>query len=167
VRNVVKPVKVVPAQARYADDLARLHASLFDPAWDAAGFTEMLAHSGTFGFVARAGNPRKMVGFIVGRVAAGEGEILTLGVAQDWQRVGIGSLLVETLCRGAKAKGAYQLYLEVAASNSAARALYERFGFQERGRRVGYYARTGAPPEDAVNLYLTLFSPWWRPGGRP
>lgn len=165
--KVERAIRIVPATIRQADDLARLHASLFpDAPWDAATFKEMLAHPGALGFVARAGRPREVVGFLVGRVAADEAELLTFCVAMDRQHTGIGSLLLETLCRAARINGAFQLHLEVAASNTAARALYDRFGFQESGRRSGYYARGGGAADDAVNLCLTLASPWWRPGGR-
>jgi ribosomal-protein-alanine N-acetyltransferase len=159
-------MRIVPAMARHANGLARLHASLFDPAWNAAGFREVLAHPGAIAFLARAGNPREIVGFIVGRLAADEAEILTLGVAREWRRAGIGGLLVETFCRAARGKGAFQLHLEVAVGNAAARALYDRFGFEERGRRAGYYAHARAPTEDAINLGLSLAFPM-RPGGRP
>jgi ribosomal-protein-alanine N-acetyltransferase len=42
-------------------------------------------------------------------------------------------------------------WLEVRPSNTAARALYESFGFQEVGRRPLYYADT---EEDAILLAL-------------
>jgi ribosomal-protein-alanine N-acetyltransferase len=160
-------VAIVSAGARHAGALAQLHAGLFpDAPWDAASFKELLAHPGALAFVARAGRPREIAGFIVGRLAADEAEILTLGVAHDRQRAGIGSLLLEAFCSAAKVKGACQLHLEVAAGDRAARALYDRFGFQERGRRAGYYAHAGAPAEDAINLCLSLAFPR-RHGGRP
>ena len=146
--------------------LARLHASLFpDAPWGPPSFSELLAHPGALALVASAAESHEMVGFILGRVAADEAEILTLGVALHWQRAGIGSLLVETFCRTAKVRGACQLHLEVGAGNTAARALYDRFGFREAGRRAGYYAHAGAPAEDAINLVLPLASPRCR-GGR-
>jgi ribosomal-protein-alanine N-acetyltransferase len=48
------------------------------------------------------------------------------------------------------------MFLEVAISNVAARALYDRLGFTEAGRRKGYYARPGSPPEDALILRSNL-----------
>ena len=146
---------------QHAGELARLHASLFDEGWDAASFKEMLADPGALAFAAgpgvvsaEAGQPAW--GFIVGRVAADEAEVLALGVARERQRLGIGRRLVEKLCRAAARRGAQRLYLEVAESNVAARALYARLGFKENGRRRGYYVRTDAPAEDAINLCLPL-----------
>jgi len=160
-------VAINPVGAAHVSALANLHDSLFpDAPWNAASFKELLAHPGAVAFVARAGRPRAVIGFVVGRLAADEAEILTLGVARDRQRDGIGSLLLETFCRAVRVRGASQLHLEVAAGNTAARAFYDRFGFRERGRRAGYYAQAGAPAADAINLGLSLAFPW-RHGGRP
>jgi Fur family transcriptional regulator, ferric uptake regulator len=145
----------------HADELARLHAGLLDEAWDAAGFRALLADPGALAFAAGPGvvgaeMPAAMWGFIVGRAAADEAEILALGVVRERQRLGIGGRLVEALCRAAAARGARDLYLEVAEGNTAARALYARLGFAETSRRRGYYVRAGAAAEDAINLRLAL-----------
>jgi ribosomal-protein-alanine N-acetyltransferase len=147
-----------------AGELARLHASLFDAAWNAASFKEQLANPGTLAFAAAPGaigneEPPLPWGLIVGRVAADEAELLTLAVAGEHQRLGIGARLVERLCRAAERRGARSLYLEVAEGNRAARALYAGLGFQESGRRRDYYVRAGGPPEDAINMCLTLHGP--------
>jgi [ribosomal protein S18]-alanine N-acetyltransferase len=149
---------------RHAGELAQLHARLFDAAWDAASFKELLASPGTLAFAADRGvigadEPSLPWGLIVGRVAADEAELLTLAVARERQRLGVGARLVEKLCRAAGKRGAQLLYLEVAEGNSAARAFYASLGFQESGRRRGYYVRAGASPEDAVNMCLTLRAP--------
>jgi ribosomal-protein-alanine N-acetyltransferase len=154
-------VRIHSCGGGHAGELARLHASLFEPAWDTASFAAMLADPGTLAFVAApaavgAGGEAAACGLIVGRVAADEAEILTLGVARERRRHGIGARLVETLRLAAARRGAHTLYLEVAEGNRAARALYAGLGFEECGRRRGYYARAGAPPEDAVILRLGL-----------
>jgi Fur family ferric uptake transcriptional regulator len=141
--------------------LARLHATLFDAAWDAATFKELMAFPGSLAFAAgpRAAGPARAPetwGLILGRVVVDEAEILTLGVAEDRRRLGIAERLIVRLCRVAGRLGALRLHLEVAESNGAARALYARIGFQELGRRRGYYERAGGPPEDAINLCLPL-----------
>jgi [ribosomal protein S18]-alanine N-acetyltransferase len=154
-------LQIVPATARHADDLARLHAPLFVAPWSAAGFAELLAHPGALAFLAVAGpapaqGRQEAAGFILGRLAADEAEILSLGVALAWQRRGLGRRLVEELVRAATERGARRLCLEVGAGNTAARALYGGLGFRESGRRRGYYVHPGLPPEDAINLHLAL-----------
>jgi ribosomal-protein-alanine N-acetyltransferase len=154
------PLRIRRCGMKAAGALARLHATLFDAPWDAATFKELLAFPGSLAFAAGPGaaSPERMApwGLILGRVVVDEAEILTLGVAQDRRRLGIAHGLVERLCRTAGRRGAQRLHLEVAESNSAARALYARMGFREIGRRRGYYERAGAPPDDAINLCLPL-----------
>ena len=152
----VEHVSILWVGADGAEELARLHAPLFSPAWDMASFKLLLDHPGSIAFTARIGEPPETAGFILGRLAADDAEILTLGVCEAWQRRGIGRRLVEALCRAARKAEARRLHLEVAASNAIALRLYKRLGFEEIGHRQGYYERPGAPPEDAINLSLAL-----------
>lgn len=52
--------------------------------------------------------------------------------------------------------GATRLFLEVAEDNAAARALYDRLGFEPAGRRPRYYSRPNGPAVDALLLVLIL-----------
>jgi len=149
-------VSILWAGPEHAEELAKLHAGLFEKAWDAPSFLSLLAHPGSTAFLARVGTPAEIVGFILGQLAADEAEILTLGVRQDRQRHGIGRRLVEALGRAARKAEARRLFLEVGHGNAAALGLYNGLGFQEVGRRKGYYERAGAPAEDALTLALTL-----------
>jgi ribosomal-protein-alanine N-acetyltransferase len=49
-----------------------------------------------------------------------------------------------------------RMFLEVAAGNIAARALYDRAGYCECGRRKGYYQRPDATRDDAVVMEKAL-----------
>jgi ribosomal-protein-alanine N-acetyltransferase len=149
-------VSILWAGPEHAAELAKLHAGLFDQVWDAASFTRSLSHPGSTAFQARLGTPPDTVGFVLGQLVADEAEILTLGVRKDRQRHGIGRRLVEALGRAARKAEAKRLFLEVGERNAAALGLYKALGFQEIGRRKGYYAHAGAPPEDALRLALTL-----------
>jgi ribosomal-protein-alanine N-acetyltransferase len=152
----VEHISILWAGPEHAGELGRLHAPLFSPAWDAASFKLLLDHPGSTAFVARAGEPLESVGFIVGRLAADEAEILTLGVCNAWQRRGIGRRLAEAFSRAVTKAEARRLHLEVAATNVAALGFYKRLGFEEIGRRKGYYDRPNAPSDDAINLSLAL-----------
>ncbi|MBB2202159.1 ribosomal protein S18-alanine N-acetyltransferase [Gluconacetobacter tumulisoli] len=120
--------------------LAVLHADAFPAAerWDAEAMDVLLAMPGTFAGVARtgAGIPG---GFVMGRVAADEAEILTLAVRGTARRQGLGRALLAWLRAEAASHGARRLFLEVSAHNAAARALYRAAGFAEAGRRRAYY----------------------------
>jgi ribosomal-protein-alanine N-acetyltransferase len=95
-------------------------------------------------------------GFIIGQLASDEAEILALCVRKEFQRQGIGRSLVEALSRAARKAEARRLFLEVASDNTAALSLYGKLGFEQCGRRKGYYQRAGARDKDAINLALTL-----------
>ena len=89
-------------------------------------------------------------GFALGRAVAGEAELLTLAVDPDHRRGGTGCALLAAFEAQAKTQNARRAFLEVAASNHAAIALYRTHGYTESGRRRGYYGQSGVQPEDAI-----------------
>lgn len=149
-------VSLLWAGPEHAAEIAQLQAGLFDSPWSAESIDGLLKHPGSTSFLARLQEPPPAAGFILGQLAADEAEILSLGVRADRQRHGIGRRLVEALGRAAKKADAHRLFLEVGQSNTAAIALYKGLGFQETGRRKGYYQRSGAEPEDALTFALAL-----------
>lgn len=136
--------------------LAAIHAAAFTrpPPWSAAAIGGVLASPGAF----LCAMPE---GFLIGRALAGEAEMLTLAVRPGARRQGIGRHLVAEFLRIAGACGTETAFLEVAADNPAAIALYRGSGFAETGRRRGYYRGDGAPAVDALILsrVLTGFPP--------
>jgi [ribosomal protein S18]-alanine N-acetyltransferase len=73
-------------------------------------------------------------------MAGDEAEILTFGVVPEARRRGHGGSLLREAIGAARAKGAGAMFLEVAAGNAPALALYAREGFAEVGRRRRYYS---------------------------
>jgi ribosomal-protein-alanine N-acetyltransferase len=151
-----KYVSLLWAGPDQAGAVAALHVQLFDPPWDEAGIRALLDHPASTAFVAMVGNPKMAVGFVMGQLAADEAEILSIGVAKAWQRKGIGRRLVDGLVRAVARAEVKRVFLEVAADDAAALALYRRLGFTETGRRKGYYERKGGPPVDALRLTLAV-----------
>jgi ribosomal-protein-alanine N-acetyltransferase len=94
-----------------------------------------------------AGCNGRMCGFACVRVVAGEWEIENVVVGPEMRRKGIGAALVSALVERWEAAGGLAVLLEVRESNQAARALYEKCGFRECGRRSQYYRD---PVEDAI-----------------
>ena len=136
--------------------LAAIHAEAFDrpgeTSWSAAAFADLLIQAGVFAVAAADG-------FILMRAVADEAEILTLAVRPAARRGGLGGRLVGEGVLAAAARGATRVFLEVAEDNVAARALYERTGFVEAGRRPGYYAAADGGRRDALLLALNLTGP--------
>ncbi len=149
-------VAIAAAGAEAAGAFAVLHAEgAFEQPWDAPAFAALLSTPGAFGLLAGLSPP---AGLLVGWVAADEAEILTLLVAGDRRRQGLGAGLLRAAIAEAGRRGARRIMLEAAADNAAAHALYAGFGFREAGVRRGYYRR----PEgfaDARILRLDLAPP--------
>lgn len=141
--------------AEAAPLLAALHAEAFPPAqrWGAEAIALLLGLPGHFALLASEGNAP--LGFVMGRAAAGEAEVLTLAVRPAARRGGLGRALMRALLAEAARLGATELFLEVAESNVAARALYTGLGAVEAGRRRRYYPDGG----DALVLRLLLNPP--------
>ncbi|MEM9249943.1 MAG: GNAT family N-acetyltransferase [Pseudomonadota bacterium] len=142
-----------------SQDLAALYAAAFEAtgstatgAWSSAAFEGFLADPAVFLCVTGDG----ISGFVLGRAAGGEAEVLTLCVHPAARRGGLGHALVEAFLEESRRRGAEAAFLEVAENNLAARALYAAAGFRAQGRRKGYYARDGGAAVDALVLSRAL-----------
>ena len=77
-------------------------------------------------------------------------------MAPEAQRQGQARRCLREFERMAREKGAVRLFLEVAATNAAARALYAQAGFREDGLRRRYYRSTSGDAIDAIVMSKTL-----------
>jgi len=149
-------VSLLWAEADAAPEIAALHGELFDPSWDVDAVRRLLVDPCCSALVAKVRlreiGPPVPAGFAIGRIAADESEILSIGVSAPFQRRGIGRRLVEGLTRAVEASGANRVFLEVAADNRSACGLYGGLGFAEVGRRPGYYKRRVGAAVDALTL---------------
>lgn len=68
-----------------------------------------------------------------------EAHINILAIHPQYQGRGLGKFLLNKLLDEAKTLGLERATLEVRASNHIALTMYEKFGFQEAGRRPNYY----------------------------
>jgi ribosomal-protein-alanine N-acetyltransferase len=139
------------------DRLAELHASAFPRPWNAGDLVEMIDNLGAA--ILAIEEQARLVGFVMLQVGGGEAEILTLAVRPEARRTGLGFALVEAAATMAAAQGAEALWLEVAADNDPALSLYTRAGFEQTGRRRGYYRTGPATTMDAIIMRRALNTP--------
>lgn len=144
------------ASPERVDDIVALHAQLFDPPWDRDSIAFLIEHPAAAAFIAQVREPRAVAGFVIGQIAADEAEILSIGVAPEWQRRGVARQMIEGLVRAARRAEVKRLFLEVSADNRPALKLYSGLGFEQVGQRKGYYRRPSGQPVDALVLALTL-----------
>jgi ribosomal-protein-alanine N-acetyltransferase len=101
----------------------------------------------------RAEENPTLLGFLIAHHLPPEWELENVVVAPPVRRKGLASrLLAQFLAHARDAEGE-SVFLEVRESNQAARALYQRHGFEETGSRKAYYR---SPVEDAILYRLSL-----------
>lgn len=132
-------------------ELAALHARAFimPRPWSAAEIADLLASP----FVFVVEQPQA---FAMGRVIADEAELLTIATDPDVRRQGLGRRCLDAFEDTARTRGATTAFLEVAADNAAARALYLGNGWQISGTRPKYYHAPDGRRVDAQILGKSL-----------
>lgn len=146
-----------PAAPGDAPALAALDRLVNPSPWSESQFSDVCATQ------AGAGTERALViladtqalGFVVFSRVLDEACIHNIAVHPSRQGGGMGRLLLGAALQQSLGEGATRCYLEVRASNGAARGLYEKFGFQLDGLRKKYYT-TAAGREDALLMSLSL-----------
>ena len=125
--------------------VARIHSEDFARPWTDGEFASLLAQDTVFGFAARetGKGDAAPVGFVLARLVAGEGEILTVAVARAHRRQGLGWRLMDAVLRELHGQRADALFLEVDETNEPAIRLYQRLAFFEVGKRPHYYETAG------------------------
>jgi ribosomal-protein-alanine N-acetyltransferase len=83
-----------------------------------------------------------------------EAHIATIAVHPDFRRQGLGEQILLHALRSVQEEGARRAFLEVRAGNSAAQAMYKKYGFEITGVRRRYYKDNN---EDALLMNLEKF----------
>lgn len=134
-----------PLTIRHSAAISELHREDFSRPWSEEEFLSLIRQNTVFGHVVRetSRKPSATVGFVLARLAAGEAEILTVAVSRAHRRQGLGRQLMDAVLRDLHRHRAETLFLEVDEINASAIALYRKLGFQEVGKRPGYYEHAG------------------------
>ena len=154
----IRDYALEPLTAADSPAVAAIHHEDFVRPWSDGEFASLLGQDTVFGFAARetGKGAAPPVGFVLARLAAGEGEILTVAVARAHRRQGLGWRLMDAVLRELHGKRAEALFLEVDETNAPAIALYRRLGFAEVARREGYYSGAGSAKSGALVMRRDL-----------
>ena len=139
-----KMIEIVRMNECHVSAVAELEKQNFSLPWDEASVRSELTNQLALWLVAVEDG--QVVGYVGSQTVMQEADMMNIAVADSHRRRGIARALVEELIR---LLDAYQLTLEVRASNVPAIALYESMGFQQVGLRKNYYKM---PKEDALIL---------------
>lgn len=143
------------------DGIVALENSSFGPdAWDAESLKTCLENSlhspdGTTFMVAfnqaASGSESKIVGYVLGTLDDGAGEVIGLAVDQNYRGQKLGQTLFNLLCDKFQQAGAKTVVLQVQADNAPAIHLYDVAGFVKTDVLPAYY------PTGADAILMTRF----------
>ena len=134
------------------DDMPRIleiEREAISPPWTHGGLLSEIYNEDSFFAVwdAQTATAPQILGFVILRRAADEGELFQIAVEAAHRRSGVADALMEAALDWARGCGISKTFLEVRKSNAAAISLYAKHGFKEMSLRKEYYDE---PVEDAV-----------------
>ena len=137
-------IEIIPMNESHVSAVAELERQNFSEPWPEIAVRSELTNKLALWLVAVEDGV--VAGYVGSQTVLQEADMMNIAVADTHRRRGIARMLVEELIRQLDA---YQLTLEVRASNAPAIALYEKLGFTQVGLRKNYYHK---PKEDALIL---------------
>ena len=143
---------IVPMNTSHIPQVEEIERACFPDPWSKKLLEDLLAEEHALTLAAVAGDGA-VLGYVSLSWVLDEGYISNVAVAAPCRRQGIGAKLMAAAVGIARQEALSLLTLEVRVSNTAAIALYERYGFTALGRRRGFYR---FPREDAYVMTLFL-----------
>ena len=144
-------MKIIEMNADHVAAVAQLEKLCFSDPWSEKSIASELTNKLALWLVAEEDG--EVAGYIGSQTVPDESDMMNVAVHPDCRRRGIAEALVNALCKALKERGSVSLTLEVRASNDPAKALYDKLGFEQVGRRPNYYRN---PKEDALILKKML-----------
>lgn len=141
------PVTLQPLTPADLTDVVALEARTYPTPWSEQVFRDELAAEGR-SYLKAVDEAGLLLGYAGLMEVGREAHITTVVVDADHRGARVGTRLMLELVSTAVERGASTLTLEVRVSNSAAQALYRRFGMAPVGVRKGYYV-----DEDALIMW--------------
>ena len=141
-------MEIVKMNEAHVASVAAIEKECFGvDAWSEKSVASELTNKLSLWLVAVDGD--RVAGYVGSQTVCDETDMMNVAVTADYRRQGMGEKLVLALVEELKAMGSQCLTLEVRDSNTPARTLYEKLGFQQIGLRKNYYRN---PKEDAYIL---------------
>jgi len=145
-------LRIVRACAEHIDDLVVVENLSFKIPWSRQSLIDELVNNNMAVYYSVLSDA-KAIGYGGMWQVLDEGHITNIAVHPEFRRCGAGSMLLNELLKEAGLRGIKALTLEVRKSNEAAKALYRKYGFEEKGFRKAYYADNN---EDAIIMWKRL-----------
>ena len=140
-------IQIISMNESHVAQVAALEKVCFSMPWSENSIRGELTNPLSLWLVAEENGA--LLGYIGSQTVMDEADVMNVAVDPARRREGVARKLVEALVAALDEKDVHALLLEVRASNEPAKALYERQGFIQVGRRPNYYRN---PKEDALIL---------------
>ena len=138
-------VTIEPMTGLDIQQVALIENKTFKHPWKPSAFFTELERSVSICLVLR--DESLILGYLIFWAIPPELHILNIAVHPEFQKRGLGSLLLSYLTEFGLETHCREIFLEVRPSNTAALALYHKMGFLLTGKRKNYYAED---KEDAL-----------------
>jgi len=145
---------LVPMTVAHLDAVMGIEVRAYPFPWSRGNFVDSIASD----YLAQClvAPDGELLAYQVAMAGFEEWHLLNVAVSPEHQGRGLARWLLNHLVDHARGMGAEWLWLEVRPSNTRARQLYARFGFEAVGVRPGYYPAAGGQREDARVLRYPL-----------
>lgn len=137
------------------DDLNRvmeIERNAFSHPWDRSIF-QLELNENKFAHYLVFEYKGKIIGFCGLWIVMDDAQITNIAIHSDYRGRGFGELLLESTFAYLKTFKVKRVSLEVRVTNTVAKNLYRKMGFQEGGIRKNYYVDNG---EDALVMWVNL-----------
>lgn len=128
---------IVPFQYGDLDEMMEIEVRVFTAPWTRQSYEDLAPLESIRIWVAKIAG--SVAGYMLYQFWGDELELHSIAVKPEVMRRGIGSRLMGHMLAQASMLGITRIFLLVRPSNTAARALYDRFGFRTIGVRHRYY----------------------------
>ncbi len=142
-----------PMTEERLDEVVRLEGLVYPHPWTRGNFCDSLRSGYQAQLLVADG---QLLGYFVAMKGVDEVHLLNITVHPQHQGQGWGRMILDALALWSRAQAAQWLWLEVRASNTRARRIYQEHGYRRVGERKSYYPAQAGRREDAVVMSLKL-----------
>lgn len=147
--RVVPPIVLSPMRADHLDQVIAIERLSYSSPWTRGAFAAELSNAAAFYLIATLDDA--LIGYGGSWSVIDETHITTVAVHPDFRGNRYGEAILHAMLDAGKRHGMERATLEVRASNQAAIALYQKYGFVDVGARPNYYKE---PVEDGLIMWL-------------
>ena len=136
-KNKIVIERLNKSNIRYVDDIDNIQGGYEHLVLSRQNIIDDIASPSSYYIIAKLDD--NILGFCGINILYDHADITGMAVKKDFERHGIGRILMNSIFQKCRDLNIMDLFLEVRASNIAALGFYENIGFKQISKRKGYY----------------------------